>query len=135
MTEELCKQCESELVVCVPGTRAQCSVYLDYLEEAESPPRISKPLRTTTDFVNTQLACNSGPSESATDITNTGIINRLQGEIVDIDQGEVMAKIVVKVRGNYICSMMPAGEFLKSGKQVGDKVGIAFKSVNVKLMV
>ena len=113
---EFCNLCEHQVVLCIPGSKPDCGVFKDFQSQAEEPTGKLVPDTTAV-------------------ITNTGVMNRLQGEIVDVDQGQVMAKIIIKAGNHYISSIMPVEEFIKSGKRLGDKINIAIKSDNVKLMV
>jgi hypothetical protein len=116
-SNEFCYLCEKQVMLCVPGTKAECGVFLEFQSNEERP--VDEPISI----------------KPVASITNTGIMNRLQGQIVDINQGQVMARTIIKVGENYISSIIPAEDFLKSGKQLGDTVSIAFTSFNVKLMV
>jgi molybdopterin-binding protein len=104
-------------MLCVPGSRPDCGVFREFQIDEEKPSGKVEPV------------------EPVVVASNTGIVNRLNGQIIDIDKGQVMTKITIKVGDNYISSIMPAEEFLQSQKKLGDTVGIAIKSFNVKLMV
>lgn len=113
---EFCNLCEHQVVLCIPGSKPDCGVFKDFQGQAEEPT--GKLIPDTTAV-----------------ITNTGVMNRLQGEIVDVDQGQVMAKVIIKVGDNYLSSIIPVEDFINSGKSLGDKTNLAIRSFDVKLMV
>lgn len=114
---EFCNSCVNQVMLCVPGSKP------DYW----GVPGISIWIREASGEVE--------PVESAAVVTNTGIMNRLNGQIMDIDQGQIMTRITFKIGDNFISSIMPTEDFLQSGKKLGDAASIAIKSFNVKLMV
>jgi len=114
---EFCNSCVNQVMLCVPGSKPDCGVFREFQSETE------KPLEKVESV------------ESAAVVTNTGIMNRLNGQIIDIDKGQIMTKITFKVGDIFISSIMPTEDFLQSGKKLGDPASIAIKSFNVKLMV
>lgn len=114
---EFCNSCVNQVVLCVPGSKPDCGVFHEFQSETQKPSLKVEPL------------------ESTDVITNTGIVNRLKCQIIDIDQAQVMTRITFKIGDNFISSIMPTEDFLKSGKKIGDSASIAIKSFNVKLMV
>ena len=98
-------------------SQIDCGVFREFQSETEKPLAKAEPV------------------ESAADVTNTGIMNRLHGQIIDIDQGQIMTRVTFKVGDNFMSSIMPTEDFLQSGKKLGDAANIAIKSFNVKLMV
>jgi molybdopterin-binding protein len=65
---------------------------------------------------------------------NQGIINRLNGRIVKVIEGESTALLTIAMGEHYISSMMPLSRFRESGKKIGDLLAVAFKSIDVKVM-
>jgi molybdopterin-binding protein len=104
-------------MLCVPGSKPDCGVFREFQTETEKPLEKAESV------------------ESAAVVTNTGIMNRLHGQIIDIDQGQIMTRVTFKVGDNFISSIMSTEDFLQSGKKLGDAANIAIKSFNVKLMV
>jgi molybdopterin-binding protein len=66
---------------------------------------------------------------------NTGLVNRLSGQIVAIDEGEQMTRISLKVGENLLTTIMPREEFRLSGFKLGNEAAVAIKAFNVKLML
>ena len=66
---------------------------------------------------------------------NKGLVNRLSGHIVAIDEGEYMARITLNVGENLLTTIMPKEKFGNTGYKVGDQAEVAFKALNVKLML
>lgn len=122
-SDGVCNLCEAGVVLCVPGTKAECAAFNEFLCMEEIP------------IVKRHVTNKSEAALIEQSIPNSGIMNRLTGQIVEIVEGQVMAKLTIKVENNYISSLMPIDEFNESRRNVGDTVSIAFKSVNVKLMV
>lgn len=112
-----CNSCVNQVMLCVPGSKPDCGVFREFQSETEKPLTKAEPV------------------ESAAVVTNTGIMNRLHGQIIDIDQGQIMTRVTFKVGDNFMSSIMPTEDFLQSGKKLGDAANIAIKSFNVKLMV
>lgn len=119
----VCTMCEDDIVLCVPGTKAECGVFREYLDDLEGTSAVKK-----------HVIDKSETFPSFTNIRNKGIVNRLTGQIVEVTEGQVMANLIIKIGDNYISSIMPIEEFVELGKKVGDTVSIAFKASNVKLM-
>ncbi|MFN4257860.1 MAG: molybdopterin-binding protein [Gemmataceae bacterium] len=64
-----------------------------------------------------------------------GARNRLEGEVTDIKRGSVMCQIKVKVAGGaQMESVMTLDSLDELGIQVGDKVRVVVKAVNVLLI-
>ncbi len=64
-----------------------------------------------------------------------GARNRLEGEVVEIKKGTVMCHVKVKVTGDAIMeSVMTLESLTELGIDVGDKVRVAVKAVNVMLI-
>ena len=114
---EFCNSCVNQVMLCVPGSKPDCGVFREFQSEPETPQGKVEPV------------------ESVAVVTNAGIVNRLQGQIIDIDQAQFMTRVICKIGDNHISSIMPTEDFLQSGKKLGDTVGILIKSFNVKLMV
>lgn len=66
---------------------------------------------------------------------NKGLVNRLSGIIVAVDEGEYMARITLNVGENLLTTIMPKEKFKISGYKLGDQAAAAFKALNVKLML
>ena len=66
---------------------------------------------------------------------NKGLVNRLSGQIVNIDEGEYMARISLQVGENLLTTIMPRDKFRLSGYKLGDEAAVAFKALNVRLML
>ncbi len=75
------------------------------------------------------------PSTSHKLPANKGLVNRLSGKIVSIDEGEYMARITLNVGENLLTTIMPKEKFKISGYKMGDQAAVAFKALNVKLML
>ena len=65
---------------------------------------------------------------------NMGLVNRLNGRIASIVEGDEMALLSIKAGEKVISSMMPLQKFRESGKKEGDMVMLVFKASNVKIM-
>ncbi|HHW61212.1 MAG TPA: hypothetical protein GX404_04835 [Syntrophomonadaceae bacterium] len=119
----VCTMCKDNIVLCVPGTKAECGIFSEYFDDWEESSAVKK-----------HVIDKSEVSPAYSNIRNKGIVNRLTGQIVKVTEGQVMANLIIKIGDNYISSIMPIEEFVESEKKVGDTVSIAFKASNVKLM-
>lgn len=64
-----------------------------------------------------------------------GARNRIEGEVVEIKRGTVMCQVRVRVAGgNYMESVMTLDSVDEMKLEVGDKVRVAVKAVNVLLL-
>lgn len=64
-----------------------------------------------------------------------GARNRLEGKVLDIKRGNVMAQVRLEVAGGaHLESVMTCDSLDELGIQVGDKVRVAVKAVNVLLI-
>lgn len=66
---------------------------------------------------------------------NKGLVNRLIGQIVEIDEGDHMARVTLNVGDNLLTTIMPLEKFRKTGYKLGDQAAVAFKAMNVKMML
>ncbi len=66
---------------------------------------------------------------------NKGLVNRLIGNIVEVDEGDYMARVTLSVGDNLLTTIMPLQKFRKSGYKLGDQAAVAFKALNVKMMI
>lgn len=117
----LCNLCEDRVMLCVPGTKAECGVFLEYLDEMGKSVKPEKH--------------ESSKPRIGIANANSGIMNRLYGQIIDIDKGQIMTKVTLSIGDNFFSTIMPTEDFIQSKKKLGDTAGIAIKSFNVKLMV
>lgn len=72
--------------------------------------------------------------ETRVNTANLGLVNRLSGKIVDIAEGNYMARVTIAAGDNVLTSMVPLKKLKQMGFQKGDQAYMAFKAVNVKLM-
>lgn len=64
-----------------------------------------------------------------------GARNRLEGEVTEVKKGSVMCQVKVKIAGGAVMeSVMTLDSLDDLGIQVGDKVRLAVKAVNVMLI-
>jgi len=64
-----------------------------------------------------------------------GVRNQIEGEVINIKKGGVMAQVQVRISGNSTMdSVMTIDSFNDLGIKIGDKVKVAAKAVNVILM-
>jgi len=64
-----------------------------------------------------------------------GARNRLEGEVIEVKRGTVMCQVKVRVAGSAIMeSVMTLDSLDELGLNVGDKVRVAVKAVNVMLI-
>ncbi len=66
---------------------------------------------------------------------NKGLVNRLTGRIVGVDEGGYMARVTLDVGDNLLTTIMPLQKFRESGYKLGDQAAVAFKALNVKMMI
>ncbi|KUG03475.1 hypothetical protein ASZ90_019111 [hydrocarbon metagenome] len=66
---------------------------------------------------------------------NKGLVNRLIGCIVEVDEGDHMARVTLKVGENLLTTIMPVQKFRETGYRPGDQAAVAFKALNVKMML
>ncbi len=66
---------------------------------------------------------------------NQGLVNRLTGRIVGVDEGDYMARVTLDVGDNLVTTIMPLQKFRESGYKLGDQAAVAFKALNVKMMI
>lgn len=64
-----------------------------------------------------------------------GARNKLEGKVVDIKRGTVMAQVRVEIAGGAQMESVMTGDSLEElGIKIGDKVRVAVKAVNVLLI-
>lgn len=65
---------------------------------------------------------------------NAGVRNQLTGTVSDIQSGEVMSQVTIKVGDNEICSVMTTSSVQQAGFQVGDQATALVKAASVVLV-
>ncbi len=114
-----CQTCES-LSYCTQKDE-DCVVFNEYLQEdQESTSREGTNVAT---IMKSKLPANKG------------LVNRLIGCIVEIDEGDYMARVTLNIGDNLLTTIMPVQKFRESGYKVGDQAAVAFKALNVKMMI
>jgi molybdopterin-binding protein len=115
-----CRICEA-CGVC-GRTEEECQIYHEYYEMEETQPH--------------STIVKQDVQEKKPDFdTRGGIINRLTGKLVNINQGDYAACLTVAVGDKYLSSLLPLHRFKELGKREGDTVTAVFKAVNVKIMM
>ena len=66
---------------------------------------------------------------------NKGLVNRMEGRIVEIDEGDYMARVTLNIGDNLLTTVMPLEKFRNTGYKLGDQAAVAFKALNVKMML
>jgi molybdopterin-binding protein len=59
----------------------------------------------------------------------------MEGRIVEIDEGDYMARVTLNIGDNLLTTVMPLEKFRNTGYKLGDQAAVAFKALNVKMML
>ncbi len=115
-----CGACES-LGYCTQ-TNEECAAFKEYLTGEQDP--------------STREEKSAGTIKKSPKLpANKGLVNRLIGSIVEVDEGDYMARVTLSVGDNLLTTIMPLHKFRESGYKLGDQAAVAFKALNVKMMI
>jgi len=120
-----CRYCEA-WAIC-DKTEDSCDAYYNFYE-------LDKQAREYAALAGGQAVCVKEKPARVESLDYGGWLNKMEGEIVNIIEGDHMAQVTIKSGDNYISSVMPIQEFKNRGHKKGDTVQVVIKAVNVVIM-